>query len=32
MLRYAQYPDQMFTGKPETLATLHRNIQNATGH
>jgi spermidine synthase len=32
MLRYAQYPDQMFTGKPETIATLHRNIQNATGH
>jgi hypothetical protein len=32
MLQHARYPEQMFTGKPETLATLRRNIQNAIGH
>jgi spermidine synthase len=31
MLRHARYPEQMFTGKPETLATLRRGIQNTTG-
>ncbi|MEO8483307.1 MAG: fused MFS/spermidine synthase [Acidobacteriota bacterium] len=31
MLQFARYPDQMFTGKPETLAALREGIQRLTG-
>ncbi len=31
MLRYTQYPEQMFTGSPETLAALRQAIGRRTG-
>jgi spermidine synthase len=31
MLQFARYPEQMFTGKPETLAALREGIQRLTG-
>jgi spermidine synthase len=31
MLQFARYPEQMFTGKPETLAALRDGIQRLTG-
>jgi len=31
MLQYARYPDQMFTGRPETLTALRDAIQRLTG-
>jgi spermidine synthase len=31
MLQFARYPEQMFTGRPETLAALRDGIQRLTG-
>jgi spermidine synthase len=31
MLRYAKYPDDLFAGKPETIAALQQGIQRAQG-
>jgi len=31
MLQFARYPEQMFTGKPETLVALREGIQRLTG-